>query len=155
AAVEDKRFRADLFARLDGFTLHIPPLRERAEEVPFLFRKLCEKHGGAVRERRLDPLLVERLCAHDWPFNVRELTLLVRRLIALHPDAAELDSAMWPEPAPARAPAPAPAGPAPGAAADGAQPRAEIDSEAFLVALRQNRGNVKQTAAALGISRGR
>jgi len=140
-AVEEKRFRGDLYARLNGFTLHVPPLRERVEEVPLLFRKLVERHGGAAR--RLDPLLVERLCTHAWPFNARELTLLVRRLVALHPEARTLEAAMWPEEAPAAAPE--------AATARGQ----ELDTQAFLAALRENRGNVKQTAAALGISRGR
>ena len=50
----------------------------------------------AARSRRLvsNPLLIERLCAHDWPFNVRELALLARRLLALHPDAAVLNRGM-------------------------------------------------------------
>jgi len=143
-AVEEKRFRGDLYARLNGFTLHVPPLRERVEEVPSLFRKLVERHGPA---RKVDALLVERLCTHGWPFNARELTLLVRRLLALHPDARVLEAAMWPEEAPAAAPAAAP---------EEAPPRGqELDTRAFLAALRDNRGNVKQTAAALGISRGR
>jgi transcriptional regulator with PAS, ATPase and Fis domain len=148
-AVDEKRFRGDLFARLDGFTLAIPPLRERVEEVPFLFRKLLDKHAGVLPGRRLDPLLVERLCVYDWPFNVRELTLLVRRLVALHPQAEVLTAAMWPDPTP---PGPRTGD---GAGDDRARASQEIDPEAFLVALRENQGNVKQTAAALGISRGR
>jgi transcriptional regulator with AAA-type ATPase domain len=162
-AVDEKRFRGDLYARLDGFTLEIPPLRERVEEIPFLFRKLLDKHGGgAVPERGLDPLLVERLCVHDWPFNVRELSLLVRRLMALHGEAAVLEASMWPEP-PAREEGGAPAEEPkpekekerePEPEKDGRRGQ-ELEMETFLAALRENRGNVKQTAAVLGISRGR
>jgi len=154
-AVDEKRFRGDLFARLNGFLLHIPPLRERREEVPFLFRRLLQTHGARAGGRPLDPLLVEQLCAHDWPFNVRELALLVRRLCALHPDTEALDVSMWPEPAPPDDGGPAAAvrtGAVPPPAARAAE---DLDPEAFLAALRANRGNVKQTAAALGISRGR
>jgi transcriptional regulator with PAS, ATPase and Fis domain len=152
-AVEEKRFRGDLFARLDGFHLAIPPLRERVEEIPFLFRRLIDKHGGGARPPRLDPLLVERLCAYAWPFNVRELTLLARRLVALHPNAERLESAMWSQPAPdaGRAPPAGAAAPVDEAGRAGQ----DVDAETFAAALRENQGNVKQTAAALGISRGR
>ena len=102
-AVEEKRFRGDLLARLDGLTVRLPALRERVEEIPFLFAKLVEQHCGSAAPPRLDPLLVERLCAHDWPFNVRELALLVRRLLALHPGAAVLDRGMLAAKAPPEA----------------------------------------------------
>src|SRR5205814_1599199 len=74
-AVADKRFRGDLFARLNGIAVTLPPLRERREEIPFLFRAfLAAAAPGAPPE--VSPRLLERLCLHDWPFNVRELALL-------------------------------------------------------------------------------
>jgi two-component system, NtrC family, response regulator AtoC len=97
-AVAEKRFRGDLLARLAGLTVAIPPLRERVEEIPSLFGKIIEQHRGSAALPRLDPLLIERLCSHDWPFNVRELALLVRKLLALHPDAAVLDHTAFTEP---------------------------------------------------------
>ena len=156
-AVEEKRFRGDLFARLDGFHLAIPPLRERAEEIPFLFRRLIETHGGGARPPRLDPLLIERLCVYEWPFNVRELTLLARRLVALHPSAELLESAMWVQPAGGggRVQSPGTRGAGAPAADDVGRATQGVDPETFAAALRENQGNVKQTAAALGISRGR
>ena len=147
-AVDEKRFRGDLYARLQGFALAIPPLRDRIEEVPFLFRKLLARAAGGGGAPRLDPLLVEKLCAHGWPFNVRELALLARRLAVLHPGVATLDAAMWTEPPAAAAPSRPAEEPARGTGAD-------VDADAFLLALRANQGNVKSTAAALGISRGR
>ena len=169
-AVEDKRFRGDLLARLDGLTVEIPALRERVEDVPFLFAKLVEQHCGAAAPPRLDPRLIERLCVHDWPFNVRELALLARRLLALHPEAAVLDQATL-------------AGKL-RTEADADEPQVEIDGRAvarrdgengnmaalpestreesedpepaaLMAALRADRGNVKRAAASLGISRGR
>jgi transcriptional regulator of acetoin/glycerol metabolism len=149
-AVAEKRFRGDLLARLDGLTITIPPLRERVEEVPSLFAKIVEQHRGKTAPPRLDPKLVERLCTHDWPFNVRELALLARRLLALHPDAAVLDhGALAERPAPETGPP----GNAEAEAEEGASP--DPDPAAILAALRAERGNVKQTASALGISRGR
>jgi len=75
-------------------SVQLRPLRARIEEIPFLFAKLVEHHCGDAPPPRLDPLLVESPCTHDWPFNVRELALLVRRLIALHPGAAVLERGM-------------------------------------------------------------
>ena len=162
-AVDEKRFRGDLLARLQGLTVEIPPLRARVEEVPFLFARLIEAQRGPAALPRFDPLLVERLCTHDWPFNVRELALLTRRLLALHPDAAVLAPAALSERAAgARSEdeltqaAVAGAVSAPIAVID--DPTAEIrdpDHASVLAALRAERGNVRRTAAALGISSGR
>jgi transcriptional regulator of acetoin/glycerol metabolism len=155
-AVEEKRFRGDLYSRLDGFTLRLAPLRERAEEVPLLFRKLLEQHGDAAGTRALDASLIEQLCCYDWPFNVRELSLLARQLLVLHPGGNSLDGAMLPERFAARG-----RGSVGAAGADvarggtGRSEHSEPDPEAFLAVLRANAGNVRQTAAALGISRAR
>jgi transcriptional regulator with PAS, ATPase and Fis domain len=156
-AVEEKRFRGDLYARLDGFTLDIPPLRQRIEEVPFLFRKLLRlAYPREAPVPGFDPLFIERLCTYDWPFNVRELGLLARRLQSLHGDAAIFDRATLPEQltvAGTRSPAAAD----PGGRTDGqtaGEPN-QPNADAFLAALRTHQGNVKRAAQALGISRGR
>jgi putative PEP-CTERM system response regulator len=83
--VEAGRFRQDLFYRLNVVPLHLPPLRERREDVPFLAAhfaaKAAEKHGRATAE--LEPALVEALQEYDWPGNIRELENLVERLVVL------------------------------------------------------------------------
>lgn len=67
--------REDLFYRLNVFRIHIPPLRERKDDVPLLARaiigQLNQKHGSAVSH--LHPEALERLMSHAWPGNVREL----------------------------------------------------------------------------------
>ena len=146
-AVAAKRFRGDLLARIDGLTVVIPPLRHRAEEIPSLFRKIVAQNGGRPSPPRLDPVLIERLCTHDWPFNVRELTLLARKLLALHPDAAVLDHTALSDRAGAEL-----------GIVESQRPTLEMatpDPAAFLEALRAQNGNVKATAEILGISRGR
>ena len=77
------RFRPDLLARLDGLTVRLPPLRERREDVVPLFSRLLADVGHG-RAPAFDSEVAERLCLYDWPFNVRELVLLVRRLLTLH-----------------------------------------------------------------------
>ena len=83
--VEAGNFRRDLFYRLNVVPLHLPPLRERREDVPLLAAhfagKAAEKHGRATAE--LDPVLVEALQEYDWPGNIRELENLVERLVVL------------------------------------------------------------------------
>jgi transcriptional regulator of acetoin/glycerol metabolism len=147
-AVAARRFRGDLLARIDGLTVVIPPLRHRAEEIPSLFRKIVAQYGGRPTPPRLDPSLIERLCTHDWPFNVRELTLLARKLLALYPDAAVLDHTVLSDRH----------GGAELGIVESQRPTLEMtspDPALFLEALRAQKGNVKATAEILGISRGR
>jgi DNA-binding NtrC family response regulator len=98
-AVDSKRFRSDLLARLEGLSVTLPTLRERAEEIPSLLSKMIEAQGRAPCPPRLDPLLVERLCMYQWPFNVRELAQFVRRITALYPEVDVLDHAILAGPA--------------------------------------------------------
>jgi DNA-binding NtrC family response regulator len=81
--VEQKRFRADLMARLDGLRVRLPPLRSRVEEVPFLFTRLLKAKADGQSSPGIDAAVVERLCCHRWPLNIRELTNLVQRVHAL------------------------------------------------------------------------
>jgi two-component system, NtrC family, response regulator len=82
-AVEEKRFRADLCARLAGFTIVLPPLRDRSEDVPGLFRRMLVGYlDGPPTPVQVG--LVERLCSYDWPFNVCEVEQLAGQLAALY-----------------------------------------------------------------------
>ena len=83
--VETGRFRRDLFYRLNVVPLHLPPLRERRDDIPLLAAhfatKAAEKHDRSPAE--LDPALLEALSEYDWPGNIRELENLVERLVVL------------------------------------------------------------------------
>lgn len=163
-AVRTGRFRANLLARLDGLTVLLPPLRERREDVLPLFSRLSSVSAGG-RIPAFESDLAERLCAYDWPFNVRELVLLARRLITIHGTettlrAHHLPPRMWESGfgADMAAADSAPAGARPGApAADRAAPAASepVQLSALIVALRVAGGNVARAAATLGISRQR
>ncbi|MGC4095308.1 MAG: sigma 54-interacting transcriptional regulator [Polyangiaceae bacterium] len=146
-AVQEGRFRADLYARLDGVTLRLPPLRERRAEIPYLFsRMLLEQAGG--RPPAVDVRVVERLCLYDWPFNVRELGLLVKRLLVLHGAEPMLKPSHLPERVRQGAQAPTVAAPADAAPGD-------VELGALVSALRASGGNVARAAQKLGISRQR
>jgi two-component system, NtrC family, nitrogen regulation response regulator GlnG len=85
--VEDGQFRADLYHRLKVIALHVPPLRERRDDIPELTRHFLKEAG---REFRLPPKLADQsLLKHlsrlDWPGNVRELKHLCQSLAALAP----------------------------------------------------------------------
>lgn len=159
-AVREGRFRADLLARVDGVTVRLPPLRRRREDVLPLFSSLLTKLGqGQVPA--IDSDFAERLCMHDWPFNVRELVFLVRRLLTLHTRESTLRAEHLPErigviggaaPSPSGATTPATGGPP---AAGGLAAVEPIDLPALIGALRTSGGNVARAAAMLGISRQR
>lgn len=80
------RFREDLYYRLNVFPIEMPPLRERAEDVPLL---VTELNGRIMQEKntsvRLEPTATQALQCYNWPGNVRELANLIERLAILHP----------------------------------------------------------------------
>jgi DNA-binding NtrC family response regulator len=69
--VQAGRFRSDLYSRLAQWTIRLPPLRERREDIPALTRHLLGRCDGLGR--KLSPDLAEALLVHDWPLNVRGL----------------------------------------------------------------------------------
>lgn len=92
-AMANKTFREDLYYRLNGFTLNIPPLRERQEEIPVLAEYFMRK--GSRRYDR-DPLpfsqkLMDTLSSHNWPGNLRELENVVNRYLVLGDERAILE----------------------------------------------------------------
>lgn len=85
AMVDENRFRADLYYRLHVFPLHVPPLRERREDIPLLTRYFVQKHAHKMG-RRIDTIptaSLEALTRYDWPGNIRELQNLIERSVIL------------------------------------------------------------------------
>ncbi|MBV9118366.1 MAG: nitrogen regulation protein NR(I), partial [Acetobacteraceae bacterium] len=119
AAIRHGLFREDLFYRLNVVPIRLPPLRERAEDIPLLARHFLDRARlDGLPAKLLDQGAVERLRRHSWPGNVREVENLMRRLAALYPGdtiAAEAIEAELAEAAPALAAGPA--GPEPLASA--------------------------------------
>jgi DNA-binding NtrC family response regulator len=82
--VEEKKFRSDLFFRLNVFRLQLPPLRERRSDIGLLARhflnSIAEEHG--TPRKTLSPKAIQRLMTYDWPGNVRELYNVLHRAAA-------------------------------------------------------------------------
>ena len=175
AAVAERRFRADLHARLDGLTVVLPPLRERREDIAPLFLELMRQRTGQVLPpEQVEAKLVEALCVYDWPLNVRELSLLSRRLVGAHGKGdesprfrkAHLPERLWTQGRPGTAHDSSATGPSSGG--EGAAPataeraagarRATSDEaqfEALIAALRTHGGSVARAAEAIGVGRAR
>jgi len=88
-AVAQGRFRADLYFRLNVVDIHIPPLRERREDIPALvagFLRQFDDVGGRVVEMTADAM--DALRRHDWPGNVRELRNVIERATIMCEDAS-------------------------------------------------------------------
>ena len=79
------RFREDLFYRLNVVPIVVPPLRERREDIPMLVQHFVQVLAteGSAPLKALEPAALERLSAHDWPGNIRELRNTVERLLIL------------------------------------------------------------------------
>jgi DNA-binding NtrC family response regulator len=150
ALVETGAFRRDLYFRLNGLTIEIPPLRRRVDEIPILavgfLREACRAAG--VSPPTLSALALAALCAYPFPGNVRELRNLMGRAVLLCrggeilPEHLRLGVLAGPtlEP-PAKVPP---------------QLHEEIDMlerKRILAALDESGGNQTRAAAALGIAR--
>ena len=78
-------FREDLYFRLNVAPVRLPPLRDRADDIPELARAfLLRAHREGLAAKTIDSSALERLAAHSWPGNVRELENLMRRIAALY-----------------------------------------------------------------------
>jgi transcriptional regulator with PAS, ATPase and Fis domain len=150
-AVAEQRLRPDLFARLDGLTARLPPLRDRREDVPGLFFHFLRELSGG-RPPAVESRLLERLCLYDWPFNVRELEQLARKLLVLHGHESVLRSSNLPDRLRHLGDPGASAPPQPDVSP---RDRDAEDLKALVDALRSASGNVARASAAIGISRQR
>jgi DNA-binding NtrC family response regulator len=141
------RFRQDLYYRLGGVTIEIPPLRQRGDEIAVLARHFVEE-ASAARGRpapRISAAALEALLKHDWPGNVRELRHTLQRA-AILADRGEIGAEhieLQPRAKPASAKPEAAGPPLPGG----------DERTRILAALEQCAGNQTEAAKLLGISR--
>jgi two-component system nitrogen regulation response regulator GlnG len=164
------RFRQDLYYRLSVFTIPLPALRERGDDLPMLvqhyLRRFSRELGRDLRE--ITPEALELLCRYPWPGNIRELQGVLKQAI-LQATGTVLIPAFLPETL--RVPAAPVPGETPGAEADfsfeafilrrleegtttlSAEAHQHLDRLLLRLALRSTRGNQVQAARVLGISR--
>jgi Nif-specific regulatory protein len=166
AAVAAKAFREDLYYRLAAFPIHLPPLRERREDIPLLaasfLEAACQRHHK--RLRGLDPATIDLLGRVMWPGNVRELQNEIERAVALAHDGETITpgylspnlrsgvssqlsiNLSGPESVKDRAPGHSAALPLRDA-------RADFEARYIAQVLAENDGSISRSARALGISR--
>jgi formate hydrogenlyase transcriptional activator len=92
--VRERRFRADLYYRLNVFPIELPPLRERPEDIPLLVQRFIEMFSSRMNKEitYIPDEVLETLQRHDWPGNVRELQNVVERAVILsHSDTFFFD----------------------------------------------------------------
>jgi two-component system response regulator AtoC len=155
-AVAEKRFRADLYFRLNGISLTIPPLRERPEEVDALARRFIADAASAAKRRppRLSPEALELMTSYAWPGNIRELRNMVERALVLcedneiTPEHLPLDKLRLPHVSPGAAVPVAAAAPA------GLTPDEVAERRHILNLLAEYGWNQTRVAKKLGMARG-
>jgi two-component system, NtrC family, response regulator AtoC len=157
AEIRRGAFREDLFYRLNGFSVTIPPLRERVTEIEPLARyfvaEFCRRNAR-YPEPEISAVALEWLVRYRWPGNIRELRNLIERAVLLctggaitphHLPLDKLETSFGPRPEPPGEPAPPPPAPQP----------SELDAERARItaALEDCGGNQTRAAVLLGISR--
>lgn len=145
-AVAEKRFREDLFYRLNVLTLALPPLRERGNDVRLLTRFFLKHFADELGrpELELSPEAEDRVASYSWPGNVRELIACIRRAVVMadHSVIGVDDLGLNPNQRET-------------AGRSQNLPKARADTEASLIrqTLERNRFNIKQSAKELQVSR--
>jgi transcriptional regulator with GAF, ATPase, and Fis domain len=84
-AIAEERFRRDLYYRLNVIPIHVPPLRERRDDIPLLVRYFVDKYAAQTGKRvtGIAPEAIQKLTAYEWPGNIRELENVVERAVIL------------------------------------------------------------------------
>jgi DNA-binding NtrC family response regulator len=145
--IKKNRFREDLYFRLTVFAMHLPPLRERREDVPLLVQHFIEKFSRETGKhiQGVSPAAMEVLQSYGWPGNIRELRNTVERAMILVDGDVITEEHLPPDMRPTRSEAATlrvPLG----------IPLREVEKEFILATLQKNGGNKARTAEILRIS---
>lgn len=146
--VRHGKFREDLFYRLSVVPIHIPPLRDRKQDIPFLTEHFLKKYCHRVKKptKNISPQVVKALSDYDWPGNIRELENTIERAVVLSPgDDIRLDDLIYHGIGTKFSLLPS---------EDGQyKPLEEIESQYISAVLKAHHNNKSQTAKVLGIDR--
>ena len=150
--VKNGPFRQDLYYRLNVFPIALPPLRERAEDIPLLVSHFIEKRKASLNKqiKGVTPQVMALLIAHPWPGNVRELENVIQRMMVIAKgeilDVADLPAEIRSQTSESKS--------EPKDLEEIARESSEIiEKRAILDVLSKTGGNVTRAAKALGISR--
>ena len=174
-AVRQKEFRDDLHFRLNVLTLHLPPLRQRLDDIPALINHLLQRHASRLGRylTGVSPAALAALITHDYPGNVRELSNVVEHAVALASgsvvDVADLPAGFGPpslrargaddrpgdvDPGGGEAPSsPVPRGGPSVPSSGGSHRIADMERQLIVERIQARQGNVALAAEDLGISR--
>ena len=149
--VASGHFRGELYFRLNGASLRLPPLRERKEDIPVLAEYFLNKHAALMKKRAptLSNKALEILTAYHWPGNIRELENLLRKMVVLEDVQIVLNDVLSSGMAPGRPVIVAPGAPLKVAARAASK---QAERELILQALDRTRWNRKRAARELQIS---
>ncbi len=154
--VEEGTFRQDLYYRLVVFPINLPPLRDRREDIPLLVEHFLDKHARDAGKRvtRVEARAMEAMASHGWPGNVRELENVIHRTLlvtsGLEITLDDLPPGIGGDQVPtASAAKAAPKAPL----ATGSLNLEDLEREAIVRAMEQNKGNLSDVARQLGIGR--
>jgi DNA-binding NtrC family response regulator len=145
--IDDGKFRADLFYRINAVTIDIPSLRSRPEDIPWLIEQFLSRFSSSDRPvpRGVSTLGQEAALAYAWPGNVRELRNRVERAAALTKTEWIMPSDLFPD----RTRSAVPSGPF----ATLSETRVDAERRQIERALKQTDGHVLEAASLLGVSR--
>jgi DNA-binding NtrC family response regulator len=153
--VSEGSFRQDLFYRLVVFPIGLPPLRDRREDIPLLVEHFLEKHARDAGKRvtRVESRAMDALMEHGWPGNVRELENVIHRTLLVSA-GLEITIEDLP-PAITAGGGVATVVPSPGQESPRGTSKSleELEREAIVRAMENNRGNLSDVARELGIGR--
>lgn len=156
AAIAQQKFREDLYYRINVFPIHLPPLRERPQDIPLLLEHFLQHFSHMFHQapKEISQPALQALMRYPWPGNVRELKNLVERLCIRHEgrvlDVDSLPPELWGQQAPA-------------SGHEAVLPEAGLDLEAYIgqieahliaEALERTQGNIAHTARLLALPRG-
>jgi len=146
--IQEGNFREDLYYRLAVIPFHVPPLRERREDIPVLARAFVEEFcaDSGAKPKPIAPRAVALLQAHPWPGNVRELRNLIERLVLLTP-GPRIRADDLPEDFRSGARREE------SGAATLEEARREFERDFLMARLRENGWNISRTAEAIGLAR--
>lgn len=154
-AVRSGGFRQDLYYRLNVVSIHLPPLRERLEDIPLLVEHFVQRFSRdyGVEPKRVTPAAMDRLLAYAWPGNIRELQNTIERAFALS-RAPEIGVEDLPERI-LRGGSVLAEKAVHDSGDEQILPLAELERRAIVAALARTRGNKSEAARLLGIERQR